>query len=439
MPKEVLGCIKDYDIRGIYPTEINEAIFYRIGRAFVAWSKSKKVYVGQDMRVSSSKLFAALTNGIREQGATVIDLGLVSTPMLYMASKQGDAMMVTASHNPARYNGIKVMRKGVKAVGKNTGLRQIKRIVLRNRYPTTKRGKLIRKSILKSYVAQIIKKSIEIDKFKVVIDTGNGMGGLTLPRILDQLPLDTVRLHFKLDGTFPNHTPNPAIRANMKDCQDMVKYKKADLGVAFDGDMDRIMFVDEKARVVPADMILALYAKHELEHNPKAAVVTDLLESRAVRQTILSSNGRHIVSKVGHTYILNKMRREKAILGGEISGHYYWRDFFGAESADLAFIKLLNIMSKTGMPLSSLVEPFMIYEKTDVMSFKTKDPNKILLSVYKEFKDGRRSKKDGVTVEWDDAWFNIRPSHTEAVVRLVIEAKTKERLEQIKKRVLKSL
>ena len=436
MQKEVLSCFKAYDIRGIYPSEINEAIAYRVGRAFVRFAKSKRVYVGRDMRVSSPKLTLSLMNGIRDQGATVIDLGLVSTPMLYLASRNGDALMVTASHLPANYNGIKVMRKGVKAVGKNTGLQQMKRLVMRDRFPTAKRAKLIRKSILRSYTSHVLHYAKDIQRLKVVVDTGNGMGGLTLPRILDNLPVDAIRMHFKLDGTFPNHVANPVIRANMKDCQNMVKRKKANLGVSFDGDMDRLMFVDENAKIVPADYILALFAK---DISPGNSVVSDMLMSRSVHQAILSARGKHIVSKVGHTYILNKMKRNKAVVGGEISGHFYFKDFFGAESADLALIKVLNIISKTGIPLSALIEPFMQYEKTDVLNFKVENRKKVLDSVYKAFKDGRRSRKDGVTVTYEDSWFNVRPSHTEALVRVVIEAKTKARLEELKKRILKIL
>ncbi|HSU73076.1 MAG TPA: phosphomannomutase/phosphoglucomutase, partial [Candidatus Binatia bacterium] len=222
MQKEVLTCFKAYDIRGRVPEEFNEAIAYRIGRAFVVWAKTKAVYVGRDMRVSSPKLTLALMNGIRDQGATVIDLGLTSTPMLYLASKKGDALMVTASHNPREYNGIKVARKGVKLAG-DKQLQQIERLVLKNTFPDAKRGKLVRKSILKSYVAHVLNFVKYITKQNVVIDAGNGMACVTIPKLLEKLPLQAHLLDFTLDGRFPHHTPNPVLPENLKDCVAAVK------------------------------------------------------------------------------------------------------------------------------------------------------------------------------------------------------------------------
>lgn len=438
MQKEVT-CFKAYDIRGAYPDEFNESLAYCIGRAFVLWNKSKKVYVGRDMRVSSPRLAHALMNGLRDQGARVIDLGLVSTPMLYLASRKSDALMVTASHNPAKYNGIKVMRKGVKPIGNSNGLGAIENIVLKKKFPSPKRGTLIRKSILRSYITHVMAFAKNVKQFRAVLDAGNGMAGLTIPRVLEHLPLQATLLHFKLDGTFPNHIPNPAILDNVKDCAQMTVLKKADLGVSFDGDMDRAMFIDETGRIVPADLLLALFATHELREHPGRAVVYDCRGSRALRNAILANGGVPIESRVGHTFIKNRMSKEGAIIGGELSGHYYFKQNFSVESADIALIKVLNIMSKTGLKLSELIAPFRQYENSGELSFEVADKTRVLKAIAKAFKDGKQRKVDGLTVEYDDAWFNVRPSQTEPVMRLVVEASTKERLQEIKKRLLKFL
>jgi phosphomannomutase len=438
MQKEVLTCFKAYDIRGRYPEEINEAIVYRIGRAFVLHAKTKKVFVGRDMRVSSPKLTLALMNGLRDQGATVVDLGLVSTPMLYLASKNGDAMMVTASHNPKEYNGIKVARKGVKLVG-DKELKKIESIVLKNKFPDAKRGKLIRKSILKSYIEHVMESVKYITKKKVVIDAGNGMAALTIPKLLEKLPIEAHLLDFTLDGRFPNHTPNPVLHENIKDCIAAVKKHHASLGVSFDGDMDRVAFIDENGRAIPADIILALLAKYELQEFPKKAVVFDLRASRSVRNAIFSAGGVPTMCRVGHTFIVNKMRKTHAILGGELSGHFYFKQNNYVESADIAFVKVLNILSRTDLPLSALVSQFYQYERSGELSFTVTDKTQVLKAIAYAFEDAKKSRLDGLTVEYPDAWFNVRASQTEPLIRVVIEASTRERLEKLKKKVMKLL
>lgn len=434
MQKEVLTCFKAYDIRGRVPEEFNEAIAYRIGRAFVLWAKTKTVYVGRDMRVSSPKLSLALMNGLRDQGATVIDLGLTSTPMLYLASKKGDALMVTASHNPKEYNGIKVARKGVKLAG-DRQLRQIEQIVLANKFPKARRGKLVRKSILKSYTEHVLDFVKYITRHKVVIDAGNGMACVTIPKLLEKLPISAQLLDFALDGRFPNHTPNPVLPQNIKDCVAAVKKEKAALGVSFDGDMDRVVFIDENGRAIPSDIMLALIAKYDLQETPKKAIVFDLRASRSVRSAIFSAGGIPVISRVGHTFIVNKMRKTGAILGGELSGHFYFKQNNYVESADIAFIKVLNILSRTGMPLSTLVTPFFQYERSGELSYTVTDKAQMLRAIAYAFRDAKISRLDGITVEYPDAWFNIRASQTEPLVRVVIEASTKERLEKLKRKV----
>ncbi len=431
--KEVFGA---YGIRGTYPDQLNEAFFEKVGRAFVLWKKSTKVYVGRDMRVSSPTLASALMRGLRLQGADVIDLGLVSTPMMYLASQNGDCLMVTASHNPAKYNGIKIILKDANLVGGQT-LKALAKLV-DSPFPRTKKGKHVKKDILKSYTSLILSHAKTVPKIRVVLDAGNGMAALTIPELIKELPIETTLLEFMLDGRFPHHTPNPALPENTRDCAEMVRHKRAQLGVSFDADMDRAMFIDEHGRVIPADVILALIATHELKIHPKRAVVFDLRATRGLKNAIIAAGGVPVESKVGHTNIVTKMERSHAIIGGELSGHYYFKEFFGVESADLAFIKVLNILGKTGLPLSSLVNPFMQYHHSGEMNFSVADKSRTITKIANEFK-GRQSRLDGLTVQYPDAWFNLRPSNTEPVVRLVIEANTVERLNYLKEKLMKYL
>ncbi len=427
---------REYGIRGVYPSEINESFFEKFGRAFVVWQKAKKVYVGRDDRVSSPALAKALMLGLREQGADVIDLGLISTPMAYLASRNGHVLMVTASHNPAKYNGIKVVLKGPRLVGGKT-LEPVRKLLNRP-FAKAKKGRHVKKTILSSYLSLILKHAQHVPKLNVVLDAGNGMAGLTIPKIVKELPLNVTYLDFEIDGRYPHHVPNPALPENVKDCAEMVKHKRANLGVSFDGDMDRAMFIDEHGRVIPADVILALFATHTLKQHPKRAVVYDLRASRAVKQAIQAHGGIPVESKVGHTNIVNKMKRFGAILGGELSGHYYFKEFFGVESADLAFIKVLNIMGKTGLPLSALVNPYLQYYHSGELNFSVADKTRTIAKIANEFK-GKQSRLDGLTVQYPDAWFNIRLSNTEPLVRLVIEANTQERMHFLKEKLMKYL
>jgi phosphomannomutase len=437
--KKGLMAFREYDVRGLYPSEVNEDLFYKIGRAFKVWSKSKKVYVGYDNRVSSKKLALALRTGLRDQGADVVDLGLVSTPMLYFASKNNDALMVTASHNPAKYNGIKFMRKGVKPVSYSNGLDDIEKLVKKDRWPKSKvQGRLTRVSNLNSYIEHVLSFAKDIKEMHVMIDTGNGMGGFTLPHIIDDLLIKVTAMNLELDGRFPIHTPNPILPENVRDLVKQVKKKKdVDFGVAFDADMDRIVFVDETGRVIPSDIMLALLAKYMLK--PNDSVVYDLRTSHSVVDAIRSAGGKPIECKVGRTHVMNKMRRNKAVLGGELSGHFYFKENDYVESADIAFVKVLNIMSKSSKTLSQLVDPFFEYERSGEINFKVEDKDQALKLIAKEFKDGKQSKLDGITVEYEDGWFNVRPSNTEPLMRVVIEAEKKKDVDLLKKKIKKIL
>ncbi|MEK6849815.1 MAG: phosphomannomutase/phosphoglucomutase [Nanoarchaeota archaeon] len=424
-----------YDIRGTYPDQVNEQLFYDIGRAFVRWRKTKKVYVGRDIRPHSGVLRKALTEGLRAQGAAVIDLGLISTPMAYLASRKGDVLMITASHNPMHYNGIKAVLKGTQFL---TGRQLLKLKPLLGKHTAAHRGKLIKKTILRSYLRTILAHAHNINKTNVVFAGGNCTATITIPKLLDHLPVDATFIGFNRHE-FTHHEQQPDLLLNAKDCADMVKLKKAKLGVAFDGDMDRIAFIDDHGRIVPADIMLALFASYELKTHPKRTIVADLRSSRSLKNAILAAGGQLVLSKVGTSATTAKMKRHRAILGGELSGHFYFKDYFGVESADLALVKLLTILSHTNLPLSALIAPYFQYENSGELSFKVADKTRTLSAIKKAFIDGRISRTDGLTIEYPDAWFNVRASNTEPVLRLVIEASTKERLEEIKAKLLKFL
>lgn len=424
-----------YDIRGTYPDQVNEQFFYDFGRAFARWRKGKKVYVGRDIRPHSLSLRKALTEGLRDQGVDVIDLGLVSTPMAYLASRKGDVLMVTASHNPIHYNGIKAVLKATQFL---TGKQLAKLKPLLGKQTPSHRGKLIKKTILRSYLTTILSHAKHITKTSIVFAGGNCTATITIPKLLDHLPVDATLIGFHRHE-FTHNEQEPSLEKNAHDCAHMVKLKKAKLGVAFDGDMDRVAFIDDRGNIVPTDIILALFASYELKTHPKRAIVADLRSSRALKNAVVAAGGQLISSKVGTSASIAKMKRHRAIVGGELSGHLYWRDYFGMESADLAVIKLLNILSQTNLSLSTLTAPFYQYENTGELSYKVTDKGRTLAAIRKAFTDGKITRTDGLTVEYPDAWFNIRPSNTEPVVRLVIEASTKERLEELKQKLMKFL
>ncbi|MEM4282740.1 MAG: phosphomannomutase/phosphoglucomutase [Candidatus Woesearchaeota archaeon] len=435
---------KAYDIRGIYPSELDEQIARRIGRAFVSALGSKKVIVGRDCRISSPKLAAALIEGILEQGADVIDIGLCSTPMIYFASQSADAIMVTASHNPKEYNGFKLCKKGGIRIAQKSGISKIEQIFKQGKFvPVAKaKGKHFKRHLLPSYVFHVLKFARGIKKLKLVVDGGNGMAGLTFPAIARRLPCKVIPLCFKLDGNFPNHPPNPFLTGVLKELQERVVKEGADLGIAFDADCDRVAFVDEKGKIARGDLIALLIARDILKRKAGAKIFCDVRCSRVVEEEIKRLGGRFERSKVGHAFIANKMRKEDAEFAGELSEHYYFKENFYCDSGDIAVIHMLNILSEEKKPLSALIKPFQRYYQSGELSFEaSQQVAKRIVSVLVEiYSSGRQSRLDGLTVEYKDWWFNIRPSHTEAMIRLNVEAKTKKlldkRLEEIKKHIL---
>ena len=435
---------KSYDIRGIYPTDINEDIIYRIGRATVGYLGAKVIAVGTDNRSSSPSLVAALERGIIDSGAEVISLGLISTPMLYFASARLDAdgaIMVTASHNPKEYNGLKICRKNAVPVGLASGLADIRNIALTKDLPPIKKsGTISARDITEDY-ASFIASFADFNKkyFHVATDTAHAMGVLELPT-LEKLPhiVLCVKLYDTLEtpGTCP-HEANPLRTETLIELQHAVKSSGADLGIAFDGDADRIGFIDELGRIVPMDLVTALLAQALLPKYPNATVLYDLRSSRAVKKTIEREGGIAHECKVGHANIKKQMIEGGALLAGELSGHYYFSlGGYTAEMGMLPAILLMNLMVRTGKKLSRLVDELHMYAHSGEINLKVANSQNLIKRAKEKYADGTLSELDGIKVDYPDWWFSLRTSNTEPLLRLNLEATTLDLMEKKKAELL---
>lgn len=396
------------------------------------------------MRVSGDALAAAMIDGIRDQGAAVIDVGLVSSDALYFAvGKYGyDAgVMITASHNPPEYNGFKVCRKEARALSLDDGLADIRDIALAGGFSEpSKRGDLIQKEVLPAYVEHVLQfvDPSRIKPFKVAVDAGNGMAGRTIPLLFQHLPCELVPLYFELDGTFPNHPANPIDPAAMVDLQKTVVEQRCDLGVAFDGDADRMFLVDEQGQLIGGDITTAMVAIALLEQHPKSTICYNLICSRSVPETILAHGGRPFRTPVGHSLIKKIMRSEDAIFGGEHSGHYYFRDNWYADSGLTAMLAVLSLLSNGNKPLSEVVEPIDNRFRSGEINLKVEDKPAAISRVKSHFteKGGAIDEFDGLTVEFPDRWFNLRASNTEPLLRVNVEGDSPEAMAELKDEVL---
>ncbi len=442
-----LSIFRAYDIRGIYPSEIDENTAYKIGQAFVNFlGKSKpNIVVGRDNRLSSEPLFKNLIKGIIKEKGNVINIGLATTPMLYWAVAYygyDGGVEVSASHNPPQYNGFKLVREKAGPIGEKSGLKKIKELSLKNFSKTAgKAAKVVQKDVLKDYL-EFNLKGFDVRKFKtikMVVDTANAVPGILIPYLKKKIPAKIFPLFEKLDGHFPNHNPDPLIKKNLLSLQKEVKRKKADLGAAFDGDGDRIIFIDEKGEVIPGDLICALLAKIILEENPGEKILFDIRSSNIVKETIKKEGGVPIVSRIGHTFIKEKMRKENIFFAGEFSGHYYLKENYFCEAPIFVLLKILETISQTKKHLSELITPFKKYFHSGEINFQVRDKNKIIERLKREYKDGKLTQLDGLRVDFKDWWFLVRPSHTEPVLRLVLEAKTKKLFEKQKKELITQL
>jgi phosphomannomutase len=435
---------KAYDVRGIYPDELDEAGAHAIGRAYVEEFEPRQIAVGRDMRVSSPSMADAVMRGAAEAGAGVVDVGLVGTEMLYYAVGElalDGGVMVTASHNPKEYTGMKIVRRGALPVGGDSGLLDIRtRAMSGARHETSPTGTIRQEEIWPRWVDAVLS-FIDVEAVKplrVVIDAANGMAGAMLPPILERLPIETVRCYFEPDGTFPNHEPNPLLPENREFIVGKVKDERADLGVAFDGDADRCFFVDDTGEFVPGDFVTALLSASVLEKEPGAKILYDVRASWAVPQTIEQGGGVPLVNRVGHAFFKHRMREEGAVFGGEVSGHYYFREFSQADSGVIPFLLMLELMSKRDEKLSELLRPFRErYFITGELNTPVADVPLKLQELKERFgPEGTVSHLDGLSVDADEWHMNVRPSNTEPLLRLNLEALSPELMKHKRDEVL---
>jgi phosphomannomutase len=439
---------KAYDVRGIYGAELDEHGAYAIGRAFVEEFEPRKLAVGHDMRISSPSMAAAVTDGAADAGADVLELGLVGTEMLYFAA--GDlgldgGVAVTASHNPKQYTGMKIVRRGALPVGSESGLLAIRDRALRagERRSRGSRGSVEKHDIWPAYVDRVLSfvDVGSIKRLRIVIDAANGMAGVMLAPVLERLPVEAVRCFFEPDGTFPNHEPNPLLPENREFIVSKTLAEGADFGVAFDGDADRCFFVDDTGDFVPGDFVTALLAESVLEKEPGAKVIYDLRASWAVPETIERAGGIPLMNRVGHAFIKQRMREDGAAFGGEISGHYYFRAFSQADSGVVPFLLILELVSKKGQKLSEILADYRSrYFLTGELNTPVLDVTKKLQELEQRFgSEGRVSHLDGISVDASDWHMNVRPSNTEPLLRLNLEARTPQLMERKRDEVLAAI
>ena len=422
---------KAYDIRGIFPEEVNEELFRNIGRAFSIFIKNKtqrntSVIIGRDMRNSSESLAGAFAAGVMDQGLNIIDIGLASTDMCYFASGHFDfpAAMVTASHNPAEYNGLKVCMNQARPVGQDSGLKEILQIVSTSPQRQSVIGGRETIDVLDDFATHVCS-TIDISNLndlKVVADTANGMGGLILPPVFKKLPFELEILFPELDGSFPNHPADPLQQENQEYLRQRVLETQADIGLAFDGDADRVFLLDEKGKPVSGSLTTALIADQILKERPDESVIYNLICSKVVPEVIHEHGGKGIRSRVGHSFIKELMEKHDAIFAGEHSGHYYFRENYRADSGVIAALVVLKALSQHQGKLSELLEPFKRYESSGELNFSVPDVDVSINQIAEHYKDSIVDWLDGLTVDVGDWWFNLRPSNTEPLLRLNIEA-----------------
>jgi phosphomannomutase len=434
---------KAYDVRGIYPDELDEAGAYAVGRAYVDEFEPRRMAVGRDMRLSSPTMAEAVMRGAADSGAEVLDLGLVGTEMLYFAV--GDlgldgGIAVTASHNPKEYTGMKIVRRGALPVGGDSGLLDVMARAQGDPGAPKEGGSISQADIWPRFVEAVLS-FVDVDAIKplrVVIDAANGMAGVMLPPVLEHLPIDAVRCYFEPDGSFPNHEPNPLLPENREFIIGKVKEESADLGVAFDGDADRCFFVDDTGEFVPGDFVTALLAESVLEKEPGAKIIYDVRASWAVPATIERAGGTALINRVGHAFIKHRMREESATFGGEVSGHYYFRDFSQADSGVVPFLLMLELISRKNAKLSEILKPYREqYFITGELNTPVPDVALKLQELKERFgAEGKVSHLDGLSVDAEDWHMNVRPSNTEPLLRLNLEALSQELMERKRDEVL---
>ncbi|MBN1765580.1 MAG: phosphomannomutase/phosphoglucomutase [Sedimentisphaerales bacterium] len=437
---------KAYDIRGLYPSQIDEEAAWKIGHATAQFLRSllqgydrgmetaQSVTVGHDMRKHSPSLAQALIKGMNASGANVIDIGMIDTPQMYFAINHlgtCGGVQITASHNPAQYNGCKISGLQARPIGQDTGLLEIKHIATALRHTEgAGHGAVQQKDLTEPYRRHVLSfLSSNLKPLKIVIDASNGMAGKWVPLIFGDLGLDITALNFEHDGTF-KHDPNPLVEANKEELKQKVKDKNADLGICFDGDADRLMVVDELGETVGCDLMTALMAEMFLKKHPRSTIVFDLRSSRVVPEEIKRYGGQPRRERVGHVFMKKALKESQGIFGGELSGHFYYRDNFFADSGMITFAHMLNILSASDKPLSELIKPLKRYVTSGEMNFEVEDKKAMMDQLAQKYADAKIDYLDGVTIQYPDWWFNCRPSNTEPLLRLTVEANNQETLKK---------
>ena len=447
MPAIDPNVFKAYDVRGLYPEEITEALFHQLGRAFVAYLGPGRFAVTRDMRLSSPTLSHAFIQGVMEQGGHVTDYGLAGTDQMYFAVAADDldgGAQITASHNPKQYNGCKLVKRDAFPLSGESGIKEMKEMILGGTLPPAPStpGSVQRGVLLDRYTNHVMSFIDEstIHPFKVVLDAGSGVAGLVAPGLFDRLPCKTTRLCFEVDGTFPNHEANPLIEENRRDITAQVIKESADAGIAWDGDADRCFFLDGSGEFIAGDFVTALLAEAFLMKQPAATIIYDVRASYAVKDVVARYGGRALMNRVGHAFIKRRMREEDAIFGGEVTGHYYFRDNFYADNGFIPALLILELMSKKGQSLRDLLKPlrekyFISGEINTKVSSMEVAAEKIE-RLAREYAHGNVYRLDGISAEFDDWHFNVRPSNTEPLLRLNLEGLTPEIMEKRRDEVL---
>ncbi len=445
LPVNPEAVFKAYDIRGRTDTgELDESLYEAVGHAVAAVLAPAAVAIGRDCRATSAPFFRALARGLTGSGVDVIDLGEVPTDAVYFYSGANEVAgaVITASHNPPEYNGLKLCRAGASPVGADTGLREIKeRVMAGTLGASDAEGTLTSADIIDDYVDHLLSivPPASVSALSVAVDGGNGMAGVAVEKVFDRLDASLVGLYLDPDGSFPNHPADPMVPENLDDLKSRMAAGRFDLGVAFDGDADRAFFLDDKAEPLSGSTVTSLIARSLLAYSPGAPVVHNLITSKAVPEVILESGGRPIRTKVGHSFIKQVMAESGAVFGGEHSGHYYFKDNFRADSGMLAALFLMRIMSEDGRALSVMRADVERYEASGEINFAVRDVDSALRHIASSMADESVDRLDGLTIDFGDEWFNLRPSNTEPLLRLNVEAQSAERVDEIVEKVTKLL
>ena len=440
------GIFKAYDVRAVYPTQINGEVARRVGRAFIDYlgGAPKRIAVGRDVRLSSPEIAGSFIEGARSEGAEITDIGVVGTDMMYfhVASQDLDGgAIITASHNPKEYNGIKMVRRGALALSGDAGIKEIKEAIMAGRFADkgTREGKVVSRTISDEYADHCLK-FIDVGKvprIKAVLDTGNGMGAIGATALFKRLPVELVKMYFDLDGTFPNHPPDPLEEANRREIMERVITEKAQIGMAWDGDADRCFFVDDTGEFVPGDFVTALLGESFVRKFPGSKIVYDVRASRAVRDRVEAAGGIALMNRVGHAFIKKRMRDDDAVFGGEVSGHFYFRDNWYADNGMIPALLVLELLGREGRKLSELLAPLRSrYFITGEINSKVADVAGALRRIEERYRDAEITKMDGVSVDYADWHFNVRPSNTEPLLRLNLEALSEPLMEEKRDEVL---